>query len=235
MVARASLAKRRQLACAGCALRPLCHAPVPLPDAQPVVDCRRRLERGEVLFEAGTPQSSVFAVRAGFLKLAAPVEGSGEHVVRFLLPGDAAGLEGFGARLHAFTAVALDDCEVCEVPLQHVRRLADAFPNVAAHLRRLLAGELAEAHARFAGMAHLSAPKRLAGFLLDLAGRWAERGYASRAFRLPMDRREIADHLGITVETVSRVLTEFRAQGWVTVKGREVILHDPEALRAYPR
>lgn len=181
------------------------------------------------------PQSSLFAVRAGFLKLASPVEGAGEHVVRFLLPGDAAGLEGFGPRQHALTAVALDDCEVCEIPLRRAQVLADAFPDVAAHLRRLLANELAQANARCAELAHRSAPQRLAGFLVSLADRWAERGYSPQAFRLPMDRREIADYLGITIETVSRLLSDFRARGWVRVKGREVLLLDLDGLRACPR
>jgi CRP/FNR family transcriptional regulator len=235
MDARANPSWPRQVACAGCALQPLCDAGGPAPRALPVVDCRHRLERGEVLFEAGTPQDSLFAVRAGFLKVAAPVGGSGEHVVRFLLPGDAAGLEGFGPRRHAFTAVALEDCEVCEIPLRRAQGLADASPEVAAHLRRLLACELAQAHARYAGLAHLSAQQRVAGFLLDLAERWAHRGYSPQAFRLPMERREIADHLGITIETVSRILSEFRARGWASVKGREVVLHDLDGLRACPR
>jgi CRP/FNR family transcriptional regulator len=235
MDARASPSWPRQVACAGCALQPLCDAGGTVPPALPVVDCRHRLERGEVLFEAGAPQDSLFAVRAGFLKLAAPVGGSGEHVVRFLLPGDAAGLEGFGPRRHALTAVALEDCEVCEIPLRRAQAIAAAIPGVAAHLRHLLARELAQAHTRSAGLAHLSAPQRLAAFLVDLASCWSERGYSANTFRLPMDRREIADYLGLTIESVSRILSDFRARGWASVSGRQVVLHDAAALRACPR
>jgi len=225
----------RQIACASCALKPLCEAVDPVPRGLPAVECRVRLERGDALFEAGAPQSSLYAVRAGFLKLTADVEGSGPHIVRFLLPGDAAGLEGFGSRRHAFSAVALEQCEVCEVPLRRAQVLADSFPAVGAHVRGLVARELSQAERRCVVLAHRSAAQRLADFLLDLASRWSERGYSAQAFRLPMDRREIADHLGLTIETVSRLLTDFRERGWASVHGRQVVLHEMESLRACPR
>ncbi len=223
---------RLQVACSGCAMQPLCEATGPIPCGTPAVDRRHRLQGGQPLFHAGAPQASLYAVRAGFLKATAPVGGSGEHIVRFLLPGDAAGLEGFGPRRHALTAIALEDSEVCEIPLRRARTLADSFPAVASHLRRLLAHELALAEARSAGIAHLPARLLVSSFLLDLATRWGERGYSATTFRLPMHRWEIADCLGLTVETVSRQLSEFRARRWATVTGRQVEIHDTAALRS---
>ncbi|APV52051.1 hypothetical protein BWI17_21690 [Betaproteobacteria bacterium GR16-43] len=233
MDARANAADRL-VACAGCAMAPLCEAAQPMSGSLSAVECRRRLERGQVLFAAGSRQDSMFAVRAGFLKTLAPAGGS-EHVVQFLMPGDVAGLEGFGPRMHAGSAVALEKSEVCEISLRRAQSLSDAFPHVAAHLRRLLGRQLASTQAHAAALAHLSAPQRLAAFLVDCARRWSERGFASDHFRLPMERREIADYLGLTIETVSRLLTEFRARGWISVAGREVRIHDAHALRLCPR
>ncbi|QJR14250.1 helix-turn-helix domain-containing protein [Usitatibacter palustris] len=224
-----------QVGCAGCALHPLCEAADPVPYSLPAVDTRGRLEHGEALFEAGSPQGSIYAVRAGFLKVVTPVDEAGSRIVRFLMPGDAFGLEGFAARRHAGAAVALEDSEVCEITLRRAQVLADSFPPVAAHLRRLLAAEIADARMHAAVLAHRSAPQRLAGFLVDAARRWSDRGYSWREFRLPMERREIADYLGLTVETVSRVLSVFRERGWISVKGRHVSIHDLEGLASCPR
>jgi len=224
----------RQIACSGCALQPLCDATDPVPRGLPAVDARRRLTRGEVLFEEGSPQVAVYAVRAGFLKSCASAPGGALHVLRFLLPGDAAGLEGFGARRHASRAVALDDCEVCEISLRRAQVLCDSFDGVAAHMRALLAGQLAQAQAHGAALATLTASQRVAAFLMEMSARWGERGYSAHAFRLPMDRREMADHLGLTIETVSRILSDFRDRGWAIISGRAVAILDPAALRHCP-
>lgn len=230
---RASAAPR-QVACAGCAMQPLCEASHPLPRGGTPVEARRRLDRGETLFQAGAPQASLFAVRAGFLKSSLSLEGGRTHVVRFLLPGDVAGIEGFGARHFATDTVALDDCEVCEIPIRRAQVLSEAFPHVAAHLLAMLAVELTRAGRQAGAIACLTASQRMAAFLLELAERWAERGYSRDAFRLPMDRRDIANHLGMTIETVSRILTDFRARGWIEVAGRAVEIRDAGALRACP-
>jgi len=224
----------RQIACSGCALQPLCDVAQSVPRDVPAVDCRLRLSRGEVLFEEGSPQIALYAVRAGFLKSCASGHDGKLHILRFLLPGDAAGLEGFGARRHASRAVALDDCEVCEISLRRAQVLADSFARVAADLRSLLAVQLAQSQAHATALATLTAPQRLAAFLVELSRRWRERGYSAHAFRLPMDRREIGEHLGMTIETVSRILSDFKARGWVRVSGRAVEILDPEALRHCP-
>jgi len=225
---------QRLTACSGCAMAPLCEAAEPQPGL-PAVSCRVRLERSERLFTAGEPQDAIYAVRAGFLKATVPVPGSGEHIVRFLLPGEVVGLEGIEAKRHATSAIALEACEVCEVPLRRAQFLSDAYPAVAVHLRRLLGNQLARTQSQLAALTHLSAPQRVAAFLLDVALRWEDRGYAGRAFRLPMERREIADGLGLTIETVSRLLADFRARGWVAVRGREVEILDAESLANCPR
>jgi CRP/FNR family transcriptional regulator len=213
----------------------LCEAADPIPRGLPAVDARRKIARGDVLFHAGDRRTAVFAIRAGFLKLCAPVDDSEPHIVRFLMPGDAAGLEGFGRATYATTAIALEDTEVCEISIRRAQAMCDSYTHLAAQTRRLLALELAQSQAHGVALAHRSAPQRIAAFLVELGDRWAKRGYSSTSFRLPMERREIADYLGLTIETVSRVLGQFRDQGWATTVGREVTIHDRERLAGCPR
>lgn len=220
-------------ACSVCALGPLCHPPSAPASAASPVECRRRFGAGELLFAAGAPRASIFAIRAGFAKLRAPDSQGGRHIVRFLLPGDAIGLDGFDEGLHHADAVALGDCEVCVIPAYRAGILCDFSPGVGAHLRRLLAHEVRELQEHSASLAHLTASRRVARFLLDLSRRWSERGFAGHAFSLPMGRRDLGDHLGLTTETVSRILHEFRARGLIALPQGGVEIRDAEALRRH--
>jgi len=205
----------RQVACTACALHPLCH-PLSAADGWlAAVQTRRRLARGEKLFRAGSPQAALYAVRAGFLKACAPNGDGGRFIVRFLLPGDAAGLDAFGSGTHPTEAVALEDCQVCEIPRDRAEILAEGIPRLGAQLRQLIGAELARAQQHAALLTRHGAADRIARFLLDMSQRWSERGYSRAAFRLPMRRQEIGEHLGLTMETVSRILSDFQSRGWI--------------------
>jgi CRP/FNR family transcriptional regulator len=77
-----------------------------------------------------------------------------------------------------------------------------------------------------------SADERVAAFLMDLAGRYAARGFSGTRFRLSMSRGDIANYLRLAAETVSRVLSRFRAQQLIRIEGRELELLDPKRLQA---
>lgn len=220
-----------QVACAVCAMNPLCHGAGAGPGGPPPVERRRRVEAGDRLFGIGAPRSSIYALRAGFLKIVADDAGSGQHIVRFLLPGDVAGLDAFAEGIHENEAIALQDCQVCEIPAYRVEMLSQYNGRLAAHLRKLLARELADAQAQAVALSRYTAAQRVARFLLELSRRWAERGFSGVAFSLPMGRREIGDHLGLTMETVSRILSDFQARGWVALPRRGIEIRTPEKLQ----
>ena len=217
----------RQVACTACAMHPLCY---PLSAAEGwlnAVQTRRRLARGERLYRAGSPQSALYAVRAGFLKACAPGPDGGRFIVRFLLPGDAAGLDAFGTGVHPTEAVALEDCQVCEIPRYRAEILAEGIPSLGAQLRKLIGGELARSQEHASLLTRHAASERVSRFLVDLSRRWGERGYSRSAFRLPMRRQEIGEHLGLTMETVSRILSDFQSRGWIRLsRGGVEILSD---------
>ena len=208
-------ARGRQVACASCALHPLCH---PLSAAEgwlAAVQTRRRVARGERLFRAGAPQTALYAIRAGFLKACAPNPDGSRFIVRFLLPGDAPGLDAFATGAHPTEAIALEDSVVCEVPRYRAEILAEGIPSLGAQLRQLLGRELARSQEHAALRTRHAAAERVERFLLDLSRRWGERGYSRTAFRLPMRRQEIGEHLGLTMETVSRIFSDFQSRGWI--------------------
>lgn len=219
-----------QVACSVCAFNPLCH-PRSAPSGAPSpVEVRRRLSAGQALYRVGSPHASIYAVRAGFLKLSLEGDEGGTHIVRFLLPGDVLGLDGYATGLHQVDAVALGACEVCEIPAYRAEILSDFSPRIGAHLRRLLARELAQSHRHAAAIAGLDIRQRTGRFLVELGKRWLERGYSASTFMLPMSRRDIAGYLGLTPESLSRVLAGFQARGWIRLEGRSLEILQADAL-----
>jgi CRP/FNR family transcriptional regulator len=220
-----------QVACSVCAIGTLCKARGDGCESPATVEARLRLAPGERLYNRGTPADAIFAVRAGFLKVCGPDGGGGHHITQFLLPGDVAGLDAFAGGVYASEAVSLEDTEVCRVPAWRVELLAEYNERSRTCIRSLLARELAEACTHGAAVAHLSAARRVAKLLLDLGRRWSERGYSAVEFRLPMQRREMGEYLGLTTETVSRTFSDFRNHGWIALPPHAVVLLEPESLQ----
>ena len=219
-----------QAACASCVMNPLCNSGAVANGAPSPVECRRRYAAGESLYSAGSPRDTLYALRAGFAQVSVD-GGNGPHVVRFLLPGDAAGLDAFAGGEHRNEAVALEDCEVCIIPAYRAEILGRYSEATCTRLRALLSEQLADSEAHALMLARLTAPQRVARFLIELSRRWAERGFSAAHFRLPMGRRAIGQHLGLTTETVSRVMSELQARGWVELAWREVKILEPGKLR----
>ena len=130
-----------------------------------------------------------------------------------------------------FRLVALADCELAIFPAD---RFLDAAQGDPAVLRSVLTRSLQALHrsrTRMMQMGHKSAAARIADFLVSMAERLADCTRGPCAFALPMSRRDIGDSLGLTIETVSRQLTELREAGLVTTEGRsKVALADVGAL-----
>ena len=130
-----------------------------------------------------------------------------------------------------FRLVALADCDLVIFPADRFLDVAQADPAV---LRSVLARSLQALHrsrTRMMQMGHKSAAARIADFLVAMAERLADCTSGPCSFALPMSRRDIGDSLGLTIETVSRQLTELREAGLVRTQGRSnIALRDVGAL-----
>src|SRR5262249_33448091 len=145
----------------------------------------------------------------------------------FYFAGDCFGMENVSER--QFSAEAIGDVVVMRYPRRATEQLADANPGVARNLRDMTLRDLANAQIRMLMLGRMSAPERVATFLLDMF----ERRDAGRAIDLPMSRNDIADYLGLTIETVCRVLSGFKRTGAIGIPTpHRVELRDRAALAA---
>ena len=135
--------------------------------------------------------------------------------------------------LYAYTAEAITPVRTCRLPMARLRTLSDTAPEVQARIMARMTEKLASFHDQVLLLGRKTARERVATFLLNLSERARRRGEQPSPLALPMGRADIADHIGLTVETVSRVMTWFRREGVLDLPSpSQVTIRRPERLRA---
>lgn len=230
---REELHPRLQAACSTCSLAQLC-----LPMGLDQADLERMdalvarspvMHEGEHLFRVGDAFKAIYAVRSGCYKSYTVDSEGREHVLGFHLPGELLGLDAIYPGRHVCNALALDTSAVCIMPYAELNDLVGRIDGLRTQLLRLMSKDLADA-ATLAG--DFSAEERLAGFLIGLSRRLKQRGYSATELNLPMSRRDIANYLRLTPETVSRVFTRFEKEGIIGVEQRQIRLLDAVRLHS---
>ncbi len=220
--------------CQSCSLSRLC-LPRGLHDEElerldRIVQRKRPLTKGEALFHVGQPFHSLFAVRSGSIKVVLPTSHGEEQIVGFHLPGELLGLDAMGHDTHHCTAIALETSSVCELPYHQMQELCKQIPSLNDQLMSLISDEIAGEHEMLLMLGKKTAEVRLAAFMANLSVRFHRRGFSSTEFNLPMSRHDIANYLGLAVETVSRLFTRFQEEGVIEVHRRLVQIRDRNRL-----
>ena len=132
--------------CSTCSLRELCLPVGLMPNEFSQLDAvirqSRRLKKGEYLFRAGEPFTSLFAIRAGFFKTTVASQDGRDQVTGFFMSGELIGMDGICSHIHSCDAVALEDSEVCELPFTHIEELGQDIPSLRSHFFRLMSREI---------------------------------------------------------------------------------------------
>ncbi len=194
--------------------------------------CRRRVARDERLYRAGQPFRNLYAVRFGHFKTFRVVHDGAQQITGFQMAGELLGLDAISGERHQCDAAALEDSEVCEIPFASLERMFAREPALLHRFHRILGQEITREQDLVLLLANMRAEQRFAVFLINLSARYAARGYSSTCFQLRMSREEIGNYLGLTIESISRLLSRFKKQGLLKVDKRELTLVEPAVLEA---
>ena len=203
------------------ALRPLVSQEGPLGELEHLA-ALARYEAGEWVYRSTDPIENWYRVVRGAARKSALSGDGRRHVVEFLLPGDVFGFSAVSGR-HFFGVEALvSRTLITRYPRRGAERLADSDPQLARNLRELAFRSIDRLQRRLAFLGRSSARERVSAFLLEMA----DRGHAAptREVPLPMSRYDIADYLGLAVETVSRTLTQLRAHHVIAFRDVRLLL-----------
>lgn len=193
---------------------------------------RRKVEKGEHLFRMDDPLRSIHIIRLGHIKTHRFLSGGDARTIGFYMAGDMIGWDAIARKRHTCDATALEDSEVCEIPFAKFESMLCTSPMLMERFHRMLSEELMHEQELILMLGSMRVEQRMAVFLVGLAERYAARGYAATSFHLRMCRADIGAYLGITLETVSRLLTRFARLGLIAVDNRSVELVDLPQLMA---
>ena len=219
--------------------RPVGAAPARVPQPQRQADglapleevgTTQRFAAGSIIVFEGDDVLDCFRVVSGAVRLSKLTVDGRRQVLDFRVRGEFLGIPGLD--IHAWTAEAICDVELRRYPLRRLEALVETRPGLARRLLALAARELKAAQDQMLLLGRKHAHERLASFLLRMAAAAGQDDpRPGAAFDLPMSRNDIADHLGLTVETVSRAFTALRRDGTIALpRPNRVVLLRPVAL-----
>lgn len=185
------------------------------------------IEREHEIYGQGGPARYCWRILSGCVRTVRLMEDGRRQVGEFLFAGDIFGLDDL--TIHDFGAEAVTDVKLRRYPRRMVEALAESRAALAHRLRTLTLNNLHAAHERMMLLGRKTAMEKLASFVLEMDRRSPTPGRA--VLDLPMSRTDIADQLGLTVETVCRVLAHLKRDGTLGISRTGVELHDRRCLR----
>ncbi len=224
-----------KISCKQCNLRELCFPhgmkDEELSNLEAVVDQPKPIHKNDFLYHDGDETRALYAVRSGCIKTMTESANGDEQIVGFHLAGELLGLDGFGEGVHTCNAVALETSSICELPLSQLESLCHEIPGLQKQMRRIMGKEVTADHRMLLLLGKMSSEERLASFLLSLSGRMEERHWKGNEFNLSMPRQDIANYLGMAVETVSRLFASFQNEKIISVERRHITILDMHRLK----
>jgi CRP/FNR family transcriptional regulator len=183
----------------------------------------KHLETGDHVINEGDEAEAVFNVVSGCVKLYKLLPDGRCQITGFLLPGDFCGIATDGT--YAYSAAAIEPAEICSMPRRKLENVFARHPELERRLLAIVSHELSVAQEQMLLLGRKTAAERVAAFLLNLSKRSIRVGWPENPVHLPMTRADIADYLGLTLETVSRTITALRKDGLIHLQGAgEVVI-----------
>lgn len=213
-------------------------------------DTHRVFHRKDNLFCAGDHFEGVYILRSGSAKSYILSRDGEEHITKFHYPGDIVGVDGFDKKAHRQTLSFLETSSVCFIKESEINNLLQTSPDFRHGLLQSMSHTLACDGAMMMCLSTYSSEQKVARFLLDLSLGFSERGLSGSEFILSMTRTDIANYLGMAIETVSRIFASLQLRGIIRVQLRSLTIVDfdvlngcisvdvcpqPEASRAHSR
>ena len=188
----------------------------------------RLLEPGEHLYRQGEQLDRLFAIRTGILKSYTNHESGKEFIMGFHLPPDLFGWEAIDDHQLSVSVVAIDHCNVCEIPVNQIKTLSDSIPEFEQKLFQMVSQRIKTNNDV---LLRTTAEQRVVHFLLKLTEHYTLIGFPYYLCKLIMTHQDIANYLRIAPETISRIFRRLQDRKLISVAKHNVYLNDIKTLR----
>lgn len=189
-----------------------------------------KFRKGQILFLEGQPSLNLYSLSSGMVKICHNTPQGREQIVGLSHPGNLlVGLQSISKERYAYSAVAATPVRACRINHQTLLTKARERGDVAMSLIRALNAQLAHSRALMEVMGHKSATAKIASLILLMV---PKSHHDNAEFSLPFSRREIADLLNLSEETVCRLMADMKRSGIIKAPRRHVAILDWDGLRA---
>lgn len=221
--------------CQNCSFNHLC-IPVALNQTEmesldDIIERKRPLHKNDQLTIPGQSFTSLFAIRSGSFKSYITSSDGEQQITGFHFPGDIVGFDGLHSQEYQSFTQAMETSMICELPYEKLDEMSSHLPSLRKEMLKIMSTEINQDHSMMMLLNKRTAEERLGHFLVNLSDRFSQRGFSSTEFNLTMTRNEIGNHLGLTVETVSRLLTRFQKENIISVDGKLIVITDEASLK----
>lgn len=222
--------KSYSVSCELCRIGPSICIPKLLNNAlDTVVNCKHAFSKDEIIVNEGTALDRFYIINAGALKTYITVEGE-EQINGFYLPGDIIGLDSIHSLKYNCSVKALTNSLICELKYEELMTLVSQNTHVRDTLFKLMSEDIHDFKKLILCFSQKNAEERVGMFIYSLYSKYARRGHVSLNIKLSMSRNDIANYLGLTIETISRILTRMQDLNILTARGKYITIKNLPAL-----
>jgi len=216
--------------CQHCTMSGMCFSQAEKSKAEPKVRSHKVYHKSDLLFGTGETFDAIYILRSGSAKSSVLANSGHEQISSFYYPGDLIGLDGFDNGSHAQSMKFLETSSVCRIGLGELDKAMANSASIRYNLLQGMSHALNDEDKFLLSLNNMNSAQRLSSFLLDLSSRFEKRGLSGNVFDLSMTRVDIANYLGMAIETVSRLLTQLQNEQIIEVEKRRVSIIDIEKL-----
>lgn len=184
-------------------------------------------EADEVVYHEGDEAKNAYTLRHGLIKLVKDLPNGRSQIVRLLKAGDIFGFDGFLHSHYSYTAIPLMETELCKLPMEQLQSMKDKNAEIETEMMRRWIKHLDDAQAMMVELGGKKSAERLASFLLG----WCSGHEQDEWTDMPLSRAEMGEFLGLTLETVSRVLSKWKRESLISENAGKIQLLNPDGLR----
>ena len=198
-----------------------------------LTNSHRVFQARQPLYCAGEPFEGLYILRSGSAKSFISSINGDEHITKFFYPGDLLGVDGFDEHTYKENILFLETSSVCLVKESDLNNLVKNNDDFRNGLLRSMSQALVNDSTMMMCLSSCSSEQKVARFILELSEQFTKLGLSGSEFRLSMTRTDIANYMGMALETVSRVFASFQLKRLIRVHNRQLNILDYDALNSF--
>lgn len=196
-----------------------------------IITVKRPLMPDHHLYRQGDIGKNLYIVKSGSLRSYLTSADGVEQTLGFYLPGDLIGLDALHKGTNSCSVVALETTAVCELPIVALLKISNQIGRLQNLLLQKIGSQISLDYNRITMLAQRSAIEKTANFLYYVSKRYGSLGYSNTSLKLTMARRDIANFLGLTIETLCRQLATLNKMQIININQRQIRIENMEALK----